>query len=119
VEDAFDAADVVDGLAVGALARLFFSVDFHSWPRLSREMQRVEELKMDLSIVDKHSSGGLGIVAVVFSFLGGMEVERGVDGIVHGRYEYYWIGSFLIGAAFLGMGIFYVVMLAKRAPRQN
>ena len=29
MEDAFDAADVVDGFAVGALAGLLFSIDFH------------------------------------------------------------------------------------------
>ena len=28
-EDAFDAADVVNGFAVGALAGLLFSIDFH------------------------------------------------------------------------------------------
>jgi hypothetical protein len=56
----------------------------------------------------------LAISAVVFSCLGGIEIGRGIDGVIVARLQFSWIVPFLMGSAFLGYGIFQAVMLVRR-----
>lgn len=70
---------------------------------------------MDLSTVSKHSSQGVAFSAAFFSCMGGIEIGRGLNQLQAARFQYDWIGSFLVGAAFLGFGIFWAVILVRRA----
>ena len=70
---------------------------------------------MDLSIVNKHSSRNLGIGAVLWSLIGGIELGRGIQQILIGASKGSWLVSFIFGSAFLAYGVFWVVMLVRRA----
>lgn len=69
---------------------------------------------MDLTIVKKHSSRNLVFSAMLWSCLGGLEIGRGIQQLLSQKWLYNWIVSFLIGAAFLGFGIFWAVLLLRR-----
>jgi hypothetical protein len=70
---------------------------------------------MDLTVINRHSPGRLGFSTVVFSCLGGVELGRGIQQLIRVESAGIWIVSFLCGSAFLGYGIFWAVMLARRA----
>ena len=42
-------------------------------------------------------------------------MDQGIERLIHERWQFYWSGSFLMGSAFLLMGIVYAVMLVRRA----
>jgi uncharacterized membrane protein SpoIIM required for sporulation len=70
---------------------------------------------VDLSTVNKHSPWSLAISAIFFSCFGGMKLGWGIQQFAAARFQYSWIESFLTGSAFLGVGIFWVVLLVRRA----
>jgi uncharacterized membrane protein YbhN (UPF0104 family) len=70
---------------------------------------------MDLSRVNKHSNRTLAFSAVFWSCSGGLWLGQGIQQLVHAKWEYTWIASFLMGLAFLAYGIFWSVMLVRRA----
>jgi succinate-acetate transporter protein len=70
---------------------------------------------MDLNRFDKHSPRSLAIGAVLFSCFGGIEVGWGIRDLVHSKWQYNWTGEMLVGAAFLAYGVFWVVLLVRRA----
>jgi len=70
---------------------------------------------MDLSSVNKHTPRNLAISAVFFSCFGGMKIGWGIQQLAAARFQYAWIESFLVGSAFLCFGIFWAVLLVRRA----
>ena len=70
---------------------------------------------MDLSIVNKHTPRNLALSAVSFSCFGGIKIGWGIQQLIAAKFQYSWIESFLTGSAFLGFGIFWVVLLVRRA----
>jgi hypothetical protein len=64
--------------------------------------------------VNKHSPQVLAFNAVFFSCFGGIEIGLGVHKLLTAKLEYAWIGSFLIGSAFVLYGVFWAVMLVRR-----
>ena len=72
------------------------------------------ETSSTLSVVNKHSSRTLGISAVFFSCLGGIELGRGIEEFIFNKGGFTWVTSFLFGPAFLAYGIFWIVMLVRR-----
>jgi hypothetical protein len=69
---------------------------------------------MDLSSVNKHSSRDLALSTVFWSALGGIEIGRGLQQLIHAKLHYDWITSFLFGPTFVCYGIFWAVMLVRR-----
>ena len=69
---------------------------------------------MDLGSVNRRSPRDLAIGAVLFSCMGGMELGRGIQGLVFTKVLYAWTVEFLFGTAFLAYGIFWAVMLVRR-----
>ena len=70
---------------------------------------------MDLSSVNKQNPRNLAISAVLFSCFGGMKIGWGIQQLIAARFQYTWIEPFLTGSAFLCFGIFWAVMLVRRA----
>ena len=70
---------------------------------------------MDLSSVNKHNPRRLAISAVFFSCFGGMKIGWGIQQLATARFQYSWIESLLTGSAFLCFGIFWAVLLVRRA----
>jgi len=69
---------------------------------------------MDLTIVNKHSTRSLAISTVFWSWLGGVELGRGILELKLKYDQFTWFVPFLFGSVFLAIGIFYVVMLVRR-----
>ncbi|MFZ1972055.1 MAG: hypothetical protein WAU89_04370 [Candidatus Acidiferrales bacterium] len=61
---------------------------------------------MNLARINKNSSKSLGFSAVLFSCFGGIEFGFGIRQLVTARVRFDWIGSLLLGSAFLLYGIF-------------
>ena len=70
---------------------------------------------MDIGTVNRRSSRDLAIGSVLFSCMGGVELGRGIQGLVFTKLLYPWTVEFLFGTAFLAYGIFWAVMLVRRA----
>jgi hypothetical protein len=71
---------------------------------------------MDLSSVNKRSTRSLVFTAIFCWFCGGYYLADGIHRLVRDRLAYKWPGSFLFCLAWLGVGIFYTVMLLRRIP---
>ena len=70
---------------------------------------------MDLGNINERPPRDLAIASVLFSFMGGIELGRGIQGLVSTRVLYPWTVEFLFGTAFLAYGIFWAVILVRRA----
>jgi hypothetical protein len=90
------------------ILQLHLASGFNS-DRVSAKIRMVEP-----SVTKKHSARTLGFNAVAWSCLGGAELGRGMHQFVLSRWQYDWITSLLMGAAFLGFAIFWVVLLVRR-----
>jgi len=54
--------------------------------------------------------------AIFFWFFGGYYLADGIHRLAQARLAYKWPSSFLLCLAYLGIGIFYTVMLLRRIP---
>jgi len=70
---------------------------------------------MDPSSVKKNSAQVMAMMAVTFSCTGGMQIGLCIHQLIASRSQYNWIGTLLIGSAFICYGIFWAVMLVRRA----
>jgi uncharacterized membrane protein SpoIIM required for sporulation len=61
----------------------------------------------------------LAVSAIFFSCFGGMKLGWGIQQFAAAKFQYSWIESFLTGSAFLGFGIFCVVLLVRRAQHDK
>jgi hypothetical protein len=70
---------------------------------------------MNLAPMNKNSSKTVALNAVLFSCFGGIEIGFGIHQLMIARVRFDWIGSLLFGSAFVLYGIFWAVMLVRRA----
>jgi hypothetical protein len=63
----------------------------------------------------RNSPKGLAFLAVFMSCFGGISIGMGVQQLNLARERFEWIHEVLSGAAWLLIGIFWAVMLARRA----
>ncbi|MGA7854056.1 MAG: hypothetical protein WCA15_12080 [Candidatus Acidiferrales bacterium] len=70
---------------------------------------------MNLARINKNSSKNLALSAVLFSCFGGIDIGFGLHQLMTARVRFDWIVSLLFGSAFVLYGIFWAVMLARRA----
>jgi hypothetical protein len=78
-----------------------------------------QEPPMDLSSIHRRSTRTLVFTAIFFWFFGGFYLADGIQRLVQDKLAYKWPGSFLICSAYLGVGIFYTVMLLRRIPSNS
>jgi hypothetical protein len=71
-------------------------------------------MAIDLSSVERHSSGKLLFSAVSFACMGGIGLGEGIQQSLKERSTQNWIVSFIFGLAFLAFGIFWAVILMRR-----
>ena len=70
---------------------------------------------MDLKIINRHSPRSLAISAIFWSCFGGMELGWGIKEVATKYGQFVWVSSFILGTVFLALGIFWALMLARRA----
>jgi hypothetical protein len=71
---------------------------------------------MDLSSVHKRSTRSLVFTLIFCWFFGGYYVADGTQRLLQDRLAYRWPSSFLLCSAYVGIGIFFTVMLLRRIP---
>jgi hypothetical protein len=77
------------------------------------------ESVMDLSSINKRSTRSLVFTEIWFWLFAGYFVADGLDRLVHDRFAYRWVSSFLFCTVYVGMGVLNTVILLRRIPSDS
>ncbi len=67
----------------------------------------------------KNSPRATAAATVAFSCFGGVQIGLGFHELLSARQEYHWIGTFLLGIAFVCYGAYWAILLIRSSKPVN